>query len=72
MGNVVSLSKDDWSAWTGGKPASGWTGLDPSASDEAMSPNQLRPVNAGSSLPEGLQLSSNRHDDVILPNQQFD
>ena len=49
MGNVVALSKDDWSAWTGGKPASGWTGLDPSAGDETMSPNQLRPVNAGSS-----------------------
>ncbi|KAI2495417.1 hypothetical protein MHU86_19092 [Fragilaria crotonensis] len=29
MGNIVSLSRDDWSAWTGGKPAPGWVGLDP-------------------------------------------
>jgi Zinc knuckle len=49
MGNIVSLSKDDWSAWTGGKPASGWTGLDPSAADELTSPNQLRPVHASAS-----------------------
>ncbi|KAI2506682.1 hypothetical protein MHU86_7783 [Fragilaria crotonensis] len=49
MGNVVSLSKDDWSAWTGGKPLAGWIGLDPSASDEITSPNQLRPVHAGAS-----------------------
>ena len=49
MGNVVSLSKDNWSAWTGGKPLTGWIGLDPSASDELTSPNQLRPVHAGTS-----------------------
>ncbi|KAI2497523.1 hypothetical protein MHU86_16977 [Fragilaria crotonensis] len=49
MGNVVSLSKDDSSAWTGGKPLAGWIGLDPSASDEHTSPNQLRPVHAGAS-----------------------
>jgi hypothetical protein len=49
MGNVVSLSKDDWSAWTGGKPLAGWIGLDPSASNELTSPNQLRPVHAGAS-----------------------
>ena len=50
MGNLVSLSaKDGWSAWTGGKPAAGWTGLDPSASDELTSPNQLRPVHASAS-----------------------
>ncbi|KAI2488972.1 hypothetical protein MHU86_25624 [Fragilaria crotonensis] len=49
MGNVVLLSKDDWSAWTGGKPLAGWIGLDPSASEELTSPNQLRPVHAGAS-----------------------
>ena len=41
MGNIVTLSKDDWSAWTGGKPASGWMCLDATASDELTSPNQL-------------------------------
>ena len=49
MGNVVSLSKDDWSAWTGGKPALGWVGLDRSAADDLTSPNQLRPVHASAS-----------------------
>jgi hypothetical protein len=49
MGNIVSLSKDDWSAWTGGKPASGWMCLDATASDELTSPNQLRPVHASAS-----------------------
>ena len=49
MGNIVSLSKDDWSAWTGGKPASGWMCLDATASDELTFPNQLRPVHASAS-----------------------
>ena len=49
MGNIVSLSKDDWSAWTGGKPASSWMCLDATASDELTSPNQLRPVHASAS-----------------------
>ncbi|KAI2508011.1 hypothetical protein MHU86_6418 [Fragilaria crotonensis] len=49
MGNIVSLSRDDWSAWTGGKPAPGWVGLDPSAADDITSPNQLRPVHASAS-----------------------
>ena len=44
MGNIVTLSKDDWSAWTGGKPAPGWVGLDPSAADNLTSPKQLRPL----------------------------
>ena len=48
MGNIVSLSKDDWSAWTGGKPTSGWTGL-ASPTDELSSPNQLRPAYASAS-----------------------
>ncbi|KAI2493992.1 hypothetical protein MHU86_20523 [Fragilaria crotonensis] len=49
MGNIVSLSRDDWSAWTGGKPAPGWVGLDPSTADDITSPNQLRPVHASAS-----------------------
>ena len=39
------MTKDEWSAWTGGKPNSTWTGLDASvALLEHTSPNQLRPV----------------------------
>jgi hypothetical protein len=49
MGNIVSLSKDDWSAWTGGKSASGWMCLDATAFNELTSPNQLRPVHASAS-----------------------
>jgi hypothetical protein len=49
MGNLVSLSKDDWSAWTGGKPSYGWITLDRSAAEDLLSPNQLRPVHASSS-----------------------
>ena len=49
MGNIVPLPRDDWSAWTGGKPAPGWVGLDPSAADDFTSPNQLRPVHAAAS-----------------------
>jgi hypothetical protein len=49
MGNIVPLSGDDWSAWTGGEPAPGWVGLDPSAADDITSPNQLRPVHASAS-----------------------
>ena len=44
MGEVIALSKDTWSAWTGGMPNADWTGLDPSAQLETTSPNQLRPV----------------------------
>ena len=39
------MTKDEWSAWTGGKPNHTWTGLDGSiALLEHTSPNQLRPV----------------------------
>ena len=44
MGAVIALSKDSWSAWTGGMPKADWTGLDPSSQLETTSPNQLRPV----------------------------
>jgi hypothetical protein len=28
MGDAIALSKDSWSAWTGGKPKADWTGLE--------------------------------------------
>ena len=48
MGDLVALSKTEWSAWTGGKPIYTWTGLDPSARIYHTSPNQLRPPLASS------------------------
>jgi hypothetical protein len=51
MGGLSRLSKNEWSAWTGGKPTADWTGL---AGDEETkqpsysTPNQLRPVSAAS------------------------
>ena len=44
-GLVVALVKNEWSAWTGGKPNSDWSGLETVIS-ENTSPNQLRPVYA--------------------------
>ena len=45
IGGITLVTKDEWSAWTGGKPNSSWTGLDPvSGLLEHTSPNQLRPV----------------------------
>ncbi|KAI2491585.1 hypothetical protein MHU86_22990 [Fragilaria crotonensis] len=42
---ITLVTKDEWSAWTGGKPNHTWTGLDGSiALLEHTSPNQLRPV----------------------------
>ena len=71
MGGVTQLSKDEWAAWTGGKPLSTWTGLDPSASTEAESPNQLRPVHAGSQVKShnhrkrGMEVKFGKDDDII-------
>ena len=45
MGGLVALVKDEWSAWTGGKPNSDWSSLE-TAATENTSPNQLRPVYA--------------------------
>jgi hypothetical protein len=42
MGGVVQTSKDEWSAWTGGKPKADWSGLDPSAPTVYETPNQVR------------------------------
>ncbi|KAI2511804.1 hypothetical protein MHU86_2536 [Fragilaria crotonensis] len=45
IGGITLVTKDEWSAWTGGKPNHTWTGLDGSiALLEHTSPNQLRPV----------------------------
>ena len=45
IGGITLVTKDEWSAWTGGKPNSTWTGLDASvALLEHTSPNQLHPV----------------------------
>ena len=48
MGGIVRLTKDEWAAWTGGKPKYKWKGLDDAANTEHTSPNQLRPTYASS------------------------
>ena len=43
IGGLTALSKDEWSAWTGGKPKADWSGLEDHTVD-STSPNQLRPI----------------------------
>ena len=44
LGGLTLVTKDEWSAWTGGKTNSSWSGLDPVGGLlEHTSPNQLRP-----------------------------
>jgi hypothetical protein len=43
MGGLEALSKNEWAAWTGDKPLYDWSGLDPSARTDYITPNQLRP-----------------------------
>ena len=43
MGGLTLVTKDEWLAWTGAKPNSSWSGLDPVGGVlEHTSPNQLR------------------------------
>ena len=45
VSGITLVTKDEWSAWIGGKPNHTWTGLDSSiALLEHTSPNQLRPA----------------------------
>ena len=50
MGGLFLSSKDEYAAWTGGKPKSDWTGLDSSAPVSMCSPNQIRPMYATSQV----------------------
>jgi hypothetical protein len=43
IGGLTALSKDEWSAWTGGKPKADWSGLEDHTVD-STSPNQLHPI----------------------------
>ena len=49
MGGLTQLAKDETAAWTGGRPKSDWTALDPKAPSTYTSPNQLRPAFASAS-----------------------
>jgi hypothetical protein len=72
MGDLTQLSKDEWAAWTGGKPKSDWTGLDTSAPSEFTTPNQLRPVYASSAQKgynfrkSGLEDKFDKTDDLLV------
>ena len=72
MGGIVQLTKDEWAAWTGGKPQASWSGLDSTAVNNYDSPNQLRPASSASSTKgynlrkEGLSDKFKRSDDLSI------
>jgi hypothetical protein len=71
MGDVVQTSKDEYSAWTGGKPKPDWSGLDPTAPTSYMSPNQFRPIARSSQTSynyrcTGFETKFTSSDDVTL------
>ena len=47
MGDLQQVSSTDWCAWTGGRPKSDWTGLDPSAPMTPSNAYQYRPGSPG-------------------------
>ena len=72
MGGIIQLTKDEWVAWTGGKPQASWLGLDSSAvNNDYDSQNQLRPASSASSTKgynlrkEGLADKFKRSDDLV-------
>ena len=48
IGNIIQISKDEFSAWTNGMPMADWSGLDPTAPTYFKSPNLLHPITKGS------------------------
>jgi hypothetical protein len=49
MGGVIQSSKDEYAAWTGGKPKADWSGLDPTGVTVMRVPTQVRPTYVSSS-----------------------
>jgi hypothetical protein len=71
IGGTTLVTKDRWSAWTGGKPDYTWTGLDNStALLEHTSPNQLRPVYV-SAAPKGYNFRRAGHKIVFMPSDDL-
>jgi hypothetical protein len=76
MGALVQASKDEWNAWTGGKPQPSWVGLkDSTATYE--SPNQLRSMYPSSAQKgynhrkKGLETKFGKKDDLALFQKQI-
>jgi hypothetical protein len=71
MGDLVQSSKDEWNAWTGGKPKPSWVGLEDSTAT-FESPNQLRSTHPSSAQKgynyrkKGLETKFSKKDDVAL------
>jgi hypothetical protein len=71
MGNLVQASKDEWNAWTGGKPKPSWVGLEDSTATYE-SPNQLRSTYPSSAQKgynyrkKGLVTKFSKKDDLAL------
>jgi hypothetical protein len=69
IGGLTALSKDEWSAWTGGKPKVDWSGLANHTLDSTF-PNQLRPkyVSAGQ---KGYNYRLNGLKDTFMPTNNL-
>ena len=71
MGGLTLFTKDEWSAWTGGKPNSSWSGQDPVGGVlEHTSPNQLRPVYV-SSTQKGYNFRRQGHKTLFKPADEL-
>jgi hypothetical protein len=44
VGGLTALSKDEWSAWTGGKPKADWSGLADHTFNSTSPNQQLTPI----------------------------
>jgi hypothetical protein len=75
MGNLVQASRDEWNAWTGGKPKPSWVGLEDSTATYE-SPNQLRSTHPSSAQKgynyrkKGLETKFGKKDDLALFQKQ--
>jgi hypothetical protein len=71
MGDLVQSSKDEWNAWTGGKPKPSWVGLEDSTATYE-SPNQLHSTYPSSAQKgynyhkKGLETKFSKKDDLAL------
>jgi hypothetical protein len=76
MGALVQASKDEWNAWTGGKPQPSWVGLEDSTATYE-SPNQLRSMYPSSAQKgynhrkKGLETKFGKKDDLALFQKQI-
>jgi hypothetical protein len=75
-GNLVQSSKDEWNAWTGGRPMPSWVGLE-NRTATYESPNQLRSTYPSSAqkgcnyCKRGLETKFSKKNDLTLFQKQL-